>query len=147
MKPRRDHRRGRPNPVLLGDRLILNGTSRPPRIPLTSMLLLAMLAWLAAPIAAAQAPSSITLSVNPTSIAEGAGTTTVTVTATVEGTGTFGTALTLTISVGDSDDAATEGTDYGAVLNFDLTIQAGAQSGSASFRLAPSPGRTRRGQR
>ena len=50
---------------------------------------------------------------NPDTLAESASATTVTVTATVPGSVARDTATAITVKVGDSADAATEGTDYG----------------------------------
>ena len=80
---------------------------------------------------------TITLTATPASVGEGAGDTTVTVTAAVGG-GTFAGDRTISVSVGDSEDSATEGTDYATVSDFDITIKAGQTSGSATFTLTPT---------
>ena len=85
------------------------------------------------------APTGITLSVDPTSVAEdAAAAATVTVTATVAGGTTYAAATTVTVSVGDSDDSAVSGTDYAAVSNFSITIPAGAASATGTFSLDPT---------
>ena len=80
---------------------------------------------------------AINLSVNPSSVAEGAGATAVTVTATFSNSTTYDTDATVTVTVGDSQDSAASGTDYAAVTNFTVTIPAGSSSGSAPFTLTP----------
>ena len=47
-------------------------------------------------------------------------------------------ATTVTVKVGDSGDAATEGTDYATVDDFTLTIASGATSGTAKFNIDPT---------
>lgn len=86
---------------------------------------------------AQQQPVPATLSVSPSSLGEAAGATTVSVTATLDGTKTFAQDKTVSVTVGKSDDAATSGTDYKAVADFDITIAAGASSGSGTFTLEP----------
>ena len=81
------------------------------------------------------ATPSITLSVSPTSVDEDDGATTVTVTATVGGSIRFATAQTLPITVtGSGTESAV---DFSPVSNFNLTINAGAVSGTATFMLTP----------
>jgi len=60
----------------------------------------------------------------------------VTVTAVSQGGTTFGTAQTVRVAVGGG--TATEGTDYAKVAAFDVTIPAGAASGSETFTLTPT---------
>ena len=81
------------------------------------------------------APGGITLTAAPDSVAEGAGATTVTVTASVDGGATFPDATTVAVSVGGG--TATVDTDYAAVSSFDITIAAGAASGTGTFTLTP----------
>ena len=81
---------------------------------------------------------AINLSVNPSTVSEGAAATTVTVTAAFSNSSTYGAAKTVTVTVGDSGDSATSGTDYSAVTPFDLTIAAGKSSGTATFTLTPT---------
>ena len=81
---------------------------------------------------------AINLSVNPSSISEGASATSVTVTAAFSNSSTYGAAKTVTVTVGDSGDSATSGTDYSAVTPFDVTIAAGKSSGTATFSLTPT---------
>ena len=80
----------------------------------------------------------IDLSVDPASVAEGAGATAVTVTAGFSAAVTYPTDTTVTVSVGDGADGAVSGTDYAAVSDFTITIPAGRTSGSAAFTLTPT---------
>ncbi len=82
------------------------------------------------------APGRITLSVNPTSVAESAGRTGITVTASVNGTTLFADSKTVTVSVGGG--TATSSTDYAAVSNFSIVIAAGAASNTGTFNLTPT---------
>ena len=82
------------------------------------------------------APTSITLTVNDDSVGEGDGDTTITVTATVDGTTRFGVDKTVTVSVAGSGTASA--VDFAAVSDFDITIAAGAASGSETFTLSPT---------
>ena len=52
--------------------------------------------------------------------------------------GAFVAATVVTVEVGDTGDGATEGTDYGAVGSFSLTIAGGARRGTGTFRLTPT---------
>ena len=79
------------------------------------------------------APTSIALSLNPTSVTEGA-TTPVAVTAAFPGSVSLATATDVTVSV--AGNTATAGTDFTAVSDFTVTIPAGATSGTANFSLA-----------
>ena len=81
---------------------------------------------------------SVNLSLSTTSVAENAADTTVTVTATLSNSSRFAADRTVTVKVGKSDDTATSGTDYAAVTDFDITIDAGEGSGTATFTLDPS---------
>ena len=83
-------------------------------------------------------PGGITLSVNPTSVAEEADATNVTVTATVNGTTTYAAEQTVTVAVGAEDDAAKEETDYALVDDITITIPAGAASATGTFSLDPT---------
>ena len=78
----------------------------------------------------------VALSVSPDSVAEDAGATVVTVTGTLDAAPRTSDTV-VTVSVGASSDSATEGTDYGTVDDFALTIDAGATSGTATFTLTP----------
>ena len=80
---------------------------------------------------------AIALSAEPASVAESAGATEVTVTARLPGAARSA-ATTVTVKVGDSGDAATEGTDYATVDDFTLTIASGATSGTAKFNIDPT---------
>ena len=84
-------------------------------------------------------PSSITLSVNDNSVAEGdSPAPSITVTATVDGSTQFGFNQTVTVSVTPrADDATTNYVDMTAVSDFAITIPAGAASHSQSFTLTP----------
>ena len=84
------------------------------------------------------APGGVTLSVDPSSVGEGAAATKVTVTATVTGGTAYPDAKTVTVSVGAGTDAATEGTDYAQVADFAITIAGGATTAQGSFTLAPA---------
>ena len=83
-------------------------------------------------------PPVVNLSVNPSSVSEGAAATSVTVTATFSNTSTYAAAKTVSITVGDSADSADSGTDYAAVTAFDVTIAAGDSSGNTTFTLTPT---------
>ena len=80
---------------------------------------------------------AIALSVSPTSVAEADAATTATVTARLPGAARSA-ATAITVKVGDSADAATEGTDYETVADLTLTIAAGATSGTAEFSMDPT---------
>ena len=79
----------------------------------------------------------VNLTLNPSSVGEGAGATQVTVTAAFSNGSTYAADKTVTVSVGGSG-TATSGTDYAAVSNFDVTISKGATSGAATFSLTPT---------
>ena len=79
---------------------------------------------------------TVTLSVNPSSVGEGASATTVTVTATANTTHTSHRSV--SVAVGGSADSATEGVDYAAVSDFDITIEAYESSATATFTLTPT---------
>ena len=82
--------------------------------------------------------NTVALSVNPSSVAEGATATTVTVTASTSGGATFPDAKVITVAVGKTGDSATEGTDYTTVPNLTLTITAGQTSTTGTFTLTPT---------
>ncbi|MCY4276545.1 MAG: hypothetical protein OXE81_01730, partial [Gammaproteobacteria bacterium] len=92
------------------------------------------------------APTALTLTVDADtgtqgvqgSIAEDGGAKTVRVTATLGGTSTFTKATTVTVQVGKPTDSAREGTDYTTVADQNITIAAGASSGSVDFTLTPT---------
>ena len=79
---------------------------------------------------------AIVLSADPDEVDEDAGATIVTVTATA--TAATAEARTVTVTVGADGDAATKGTDYAAVADFDITIPANETTGTATFTLAPT---------
>ena len=82
------------------------------------------------------ASTEVRLSLSQDALAEGAGSTTITVTGTLDSAAR--TADTpVTVSVGAGGDGAVEGTDYGTVADFALTIDAGETTGTATFALAP----------
>ena len=82
------------------------------------------------------ASTGVTLSVNPTTVIEGAAGTPVTVTAALnEAARSRSTAV--TVAVGTPGDSATEGTDYATVGNLTVTIPAESTSGTATFTLIP----------
>ena len=78
----------------------------------------------------------VVLGVAPASVGEGAGATEVTVTAELSGGGTFPADTAVVVSVGGG--TATAGTDYAAVADLRVVIEAGKTSGAATFTLAPS---------
>ena len=81
-----------------------------------------------------EASTEVTLSVNPTSVAEDAGATTVTVTATLnEGARTSATDVTVAVS----GDSATAGNDFEEVIAFTVTIPPNSKSGTGTFVLTP----------
>ena len=82
------------------------------------------------------ASTKVTLSVSPASVAEDAEATTITVTGMLD-EAPRATNTEVTVSVGADGDAATEGTDYGSVDDFTLTISGGQPSGTATFTLTP----------
>ena len=81
-------------------------------------------------------PVAVTLSVEPSSVAEDAGAVTVEVSAALTGT-VRESDIEIAVSVGTATDSAGSGGDYSAVADFVLTIAAGRNSGSASFTLTP----------
>ena len=78
---------------------------------------------------------AITLSANPSTVAENKASETITVTATINVARTSATSV--TVSVGESTDQATSGTDYEAVSDFTVTIAANATSGTGTFTFKP----------
>ena len=84
-----------------------------------------------------KASTGVTLSVNPTTVSEGAGGTPVRVTAALNGAPrTSPTAV--TVAVGKTGDSATEGTDYETVDDLTVTIPPGLTSARATFTLTPA---------
>ena len=80
------------------------------------------------------APASITLSVDPERVLEGAGPTPVTVTASLDGSvRTEDTAVTVSVS----GSGATGVVGFAAVAGFDVTISAGASHGTGTFTVTP----------
>ena len=86
------------------------------------------------PVTVEDDETALTLTVDPTAVDEDASGISVTVTGTLDGVPRDG-PTTLIVSVGASDDAATEGTDYAAVNDLSLTIPTGQASGTATFTL------------
>ena len=82
------------------------------------------------------APTAITLSVSPTTVAEDAGLTAITVTAEVDGDVSWQAEQTVSVSVAGSGGASVVG--FAAVPDVDLTIPAGMGEGTASFDLTPT---------
>ena len=80
--------------------------------------------------------TGVTLSVNPTTVSEGAGGTTVTVRAALNGAARLGSTA-VTVAVGKTGDSATEGMDYETVDDLTVTIPAESTSGTATFTLIP----------
>ena len=84
-----------------------------------------------------EASQAVALSLSAESVDEDAGATDVTVTGTLDGaTRTSDTRV--TISLGAPGDSAEAEADYAAVDELTLTITAGEQSGTATFRLSPT---------
>ena len=81
------------------------------------------------------APMAVTLSLNPSTVDEGAAATDITVTASL-GSTTLPTATEVTVSV--SGGTATSGMDYAAVSDFTVTIPANAASGTATLSFDPT---------
>ena len=82
------------------------------------------------------ASTTVTLTAEPGSVDEDAGATTVTVTAELDAA-PRAVATVVTVSVGAGGDSAVEGTDYGPVADFTVTIPADSTSGSETFTLTP----------
>ena len=80
--------------------------------------------------------TEITLTVDPTNVAEDAGATTMTVTASTDGD-TFKTERSITVSVGADADSAVPGTDYETVSDFTIAITVGEVDGTETFTLTP----------
>ena len=81
--------------------------------------------------------TGVVLSVDPSTVSEDAGATVVTVTGTLNHAPRLADTV-VTLTVGDADDAAVEGTDYGTVGSLTLTIAAGSASGTKTFTLTPA---------
>ena len=81
------------------------------------------------------APTAVTLSLNPAAVGESATATAVTVTASLNNS-PLPTAT--TVAVSRTGGTATSGTDYPAVTDFMVTIQAGQTSGTAQLSFDPS---------
>ena len=81
------------------------------------------------------APTAVTLSLNPAAVGESAAATAVTVTASLNNS-PLPTATTVTVS--RTGGTATSGTDYAAVSDFTVTIQAGQTSGTATLSFDPT---------
>ena len=83
-----------------------------------------------------EASSTVTLSVSPERIEEGAPATPIEVTASFD-SGVRDVDTVISLSVGGGEAAATPGVDYGPVADFSLTIPANGTSATATFMLAP----------
>ena len=81
--------------------------------------------------------NEIELAVSTDSVSEAAGATTITVTASLNGNA-LAAPTAVTVSVGDSGDSAVSGTDYSAVTDFQVTIDAGLTTGTNTFELTPT---------
>ena len=81
-------------------------------------------------------PTSVTLSVNPTSITENGGARTVAVTATVDGGTLFANTVTVAVDVDGYDSQGR--VNFSQVASFNISILRGAASGSGSFTLTPT---------
>ena len=82
------------------------------------------------------ASTTVELTVSSEEVDEDAGATSVTVTGTLNGA-PRASATIVTVSVGATEDAATQGTDYAPVAGLPLTIDAGQTSGATTFTLTP----------
>ncbi len=82
------------------------------------------------------APTTVTLTAAPDTVAESADKTKITVTATLGGTTTRSIATEVTVSVGGG--TATAPADYAAVTDFTITIPAGAASVTGTFDFTPT---------
>ncbi len=83
------------------------------------------------------APTAITLTVSDDSVSEGDGATAITVTATVDGTTRFAADTTVSVLV-RTDSGTMNAVDFASVPGFDITIAAGAASGTETFTLTPT---------
>ena len=81
------------------------------------------------------APTAVTLSVNPAAVGESAAATAATVTASLNNS-PLPTATTVTVS--RTGGTATSATDYPAISDFTVTIQAGQTSGTATLSFDPT---------
>ena len=82
-------------------------------------------------------PSTIALSLSPSTPVDEGDSATVTVTAAFPGSVSLTVLTTVSVVVGSAGDSATEGTDYTTVPGFTVTIAAGATSGEGTFQFAP----------
>ena len=83
------------------------------------------------------AAPEIALSIEPSSLAEGAGDTAMTVTATFSNASTYARGTAVAVTVGDAADSAAAGADYVPVAGFEVTIPAGETRADATFTLSP----------
>ena len=88
--------------------------------------------------------TGVALSVNPTTVSEGAGGTTVTVRAALNGAARLGSTAVM-VAVGKTGDSATEGTDYEIVDDLTVTIPTGLTSATKTFTLTPTDDAIREG--
>ena len=80
-------------------------------------------------------PTAVSLSLDPDSVGESAAATDVTVTASLNGSPL---STTTTVSVGRTGGTATPGTDYPAISDFTVTIQAGQTSSTTTLSFDPT---------
>ncbi len=84
------------------------------------------------------APGDIGLTLSSSAVAESASATTITVTAALGGSTRFTTDKAITVAVGASGDSGYEGTDYGTVSDFTITLSAGSGSVTGTFSIDPT---------
>ena len=84
------------------------------------------------------APTGIALSTQPGAVSEEGKAVKVTVTATVSGGTTYAEDREIAVKVGQADDSAVSGVDYGKVKDLTVVIPAGAASARAKFSLSPT---------
>jgi len=82
------------------------------------------------------APTGIALSATPESVQEDAGARSISVTAEPQGGTSYADAVVVMVSVGSG--TASSGADFSPVSDFEITIPAGAERGTASFDLVPT---------
>ena len=88
-------------------------------------------------IADDETATEITLEVSPSSVPENEGERAIELTVRLKGA-VRSTATNVSITIGDASDSASEGVDYGTVADLSVTINAGAPSATATFRLSPT---------
>ena len=88
--------------------------------------------------------TTVALTLMPISVSEDGGAQAVTVTGTLDAAARPA-ATTVAVTVGVDSDTAKSGTDYAAVAEFDLTIDADATSGTRTFTITPTDDGTSEG--